>query len=210
MHMHQSQVVLTQTEHWWVVAAGSQDTGGGLAASPWSMPAFFLGWIGIGVLTGLALARRGHDRPTMAGLGAGLGPMMFVVAAEARRRRRRAQSVVLSPGVDHGGSVDVLVLLQDRAEQVLSVVPTLEAVASDVGRLTLARAVPYEWLDDRQAVEAAASALLAARELVPIGSPALVLFPGGAEAATRHYLAQGRRTVVLHAIDDPSPAPDRR
>jgi hypothetical protein len=92
------------------------------------MPAFFLGWIGVGVLVGLGLGRRGHDRRLMTALGVGLGPLMLMVGSEALRREREAVPLVLSPGADHGGDLDVLVLVQHDPNHVRSLAPMLEAV----------------------------------------------------------------------------------
>jgi hypothetical protein len=44
---------------WAVLADGGQELGGGLAGSPLSMPMFFLGWVALGVVVALGLARRG-------------------------------------------------------------------------------------------------------------------------------------------------------
>lgn len=204
-------VALDPPESWFSVAADGQGASAGLASEPWSMPAFFLGWIGFGVLIGLALGRRGHDRRLMVAMGAGLGPLMAVVASNAVTRRRAASPLVLSPGGDHGGDLDILVLITDRADGVRSVVPTLIAVASEVRVLTLARAVPYEWLegDDNEVVEAASSVLVEARELVPIHRPALVVFPGRADDAVQRFVAAGERTLILHAIEESPVASDR-
>jgi hypothetical protein len=173
------------------------------------MPAFFLGWIGVGVLVGLGLGRRGHDRRLMTALGVGLGPLMLMVGSEALRREREAVPLVLSPGADHGGDLDVLVLVQHDPNHVRSLAPMLEAVESEVGTLTLARAVAYEWLEgdpddpgENEVVASASSALIAARDLVPITSPALVVFPGRVDTATRRFAERPRRTLVLVAIDE--------
>lgn len=56
-------------EEWFVLAASGQGTSSALASSPWSMPAFFVGWIGLGVLLAAALGSRGHDRRPMIALG---------------------------------------------------------------------------------------------------------------------------------------------
>lgn len=205
-----------QLDGWSVLGADGEGLAGGLASSPLAMPAFFLGWIGIGVLVGLGLARRGHDRRTMAALGVGLGPLMFVVASDAvRRREREARPFVLSPGLDHGGTLDVLVLIEDSPDHVRSVTPTLSAVESEIGTLTIAQTVEYEWLEDGQddadndVVASASAALLAARNLVPISSPALVVFPGTAEATARRFAARPRRTLVLVATDESTTVPGR-
>ena len=44
-----------------------------------AMPLFFVAWIAAGLLAGLLLSRRAHDRATMLALGAGLGPILLLV-----------------------------------------------------------------------------------------------------------------------------------
>jgi hypothetical protein len=177
-----------------VLGADGKEIAGGLASSPLAMPAFFLGWIGIGVLVGLGLARRGHDRRAMTALGAGLGPLMFVVASDAvRRRERETRPLVLSPGVDHGGDLDILVLVENGPEDVRAVASTLGAVESEIGTLTLARTVGYEWLEyeaDNEVVASASDALLRLW-------------------AARWFTARPRRTLVLVAVDASTAVPGR-
>jgi hypothetical protein len=212
-HLQKGHIAVDELDGWWVLGAEAEEIAGGLAASPLAAPAFFLGWIGIGVLVGLGLARRGHHRRTMAALGVGLGPLMFVVASDAvKRRERETRPLVLSPGVDHGGELDILVHIQHSPEHIRSVAPTLRAVESDIGTLTLARTVGYEWLEDdadNDVVASASSALLMARDLVPIRSPALVVFPGTVDATVRRFAARSRRTLLLVAIDESTAVPGR-
>lgn len=101
----------------------------------------------------------------MVALGTGLGPLTLIMAYDMiRRRDRQARCLVLARGADHGGGLHVIVLLQGQAEHVQSIVPTLEAVKSDIGCLTLARAVDFEWLDvdvDNEVVESSSADLIA-------------------------------------------------
>ena len=187
------------------VAVEGHELGGGLAASTLAMPAFFFGWVALGLFVAVGLARRGHDCRTMLALGAGLGPLMLVVASDVIcRREREARALLLAPGIDHGGDLDIIVLVQDRPEHVRSILPNLDAVKADLGRLVIARAVDYEWLEDdldNEVVDLATSDLVAARELVPITGPALVVCPGAAGQA-RSFAPPGRRTLVLVAMGE--------
>lgn len=207
-HSQQGQLAGGRSEGLSVLASEGGGVEGGLAALPLAMPAFFLGWIAVGVVVALGLARRGHDRRMMLGLGAGLGPLMLVVASDAVRwRERDARALVLAPGADHGGDLDILVLIQDRPEDVRSVVPTLDAMRTEIGRLLLARVVDFEWLEgdlDNDVIDVASEALIAARDLVPVSSPALVVCPGTPQEAAERCLPGGRRMLVLVAIDESS------
>ncbi len=184
----------------------ASEASSGLASSPMAMPVFFLAWIAIGLGLAEPLARRGHDRKIMVALGIGLGPLMIVVAVEAvTRREGEARPRLLAPGLDHGGHLDVLALIQGHPEDVRSLIPTLNAVKSVLATLTLARAVPCEWVEDpsdNEVIAQAMSALVAARELVPISNPALCVFPGTPEAVARRFSARSRPTLVLIAIDE--------
>ena len=191
---------------WWMATLDASEVGSGLASSLLAMPAFFLGWIAIGIGVAHGLARRGHDRKMMVALGIGLGPLMIVVALDAvSRREREARPLLLAPGFDHGGRLDVLALIQGHPKHIRSLLPTLDAAKPVLGTLTLARAVPYEWVEDQSDTEVIAqvmSELLGARELIPIRSPALVVFPGTPEAVARRFSARSRPTLVLIAIDE--------
>ncbi len=193
---------------WWVGTAQAAEVGPALASSPLAILAFFLGWIAIGVGVARPMVRRGHDRKIMTALGIGLGPLMIVVAVEAvTRREREARPLLLASGFDQGGDLDVLVLVPGDPDQIRSLVPTLTVVKSELGTLTLARAVPYEWVDDHsdnEVIVQASSALVAAREFVPITGPALAVFPGTPRGVAQRFSARWRRTLVLFATDEPA------
>lgn len=195
-------------EGWFVPAAGGQAAGGAPASSPWSVPAFFVGWTGVGVLLAVALGRRWHDRRLMIALGVGLGPLMTIVASPAVNTRRAARPPALAPGFDHGGDLDVLVLIQEAPESVRTVVPTFTAVAAEMRVLTLARVVTYEWLEEEgnEEIDAATWVLVAARQLVPIRLASLVLLPGTPALAARRFPEHRGRTLVLHAVDESADA----
>jgi hypothetical protein len=177
-------------------------------SSPFAALGFFTVWVGVGVCIGLALARRGHDRRTMVALGAGLGPLMLVVAHEAVQRRKcLTQPLVLARGLDHGGDLDVVLLVRDRPEDVVSAATNLAAVRSDVGIVTLASMVDYESLEagvEDGAVRGAADKLVAARALVPAVEPALVVCSGDTERVPERLVRPGHRMLVLHAVGERS------
>lgn len=186
----------------------------GLASWPLAMPAFFLGWIGFGVLVGLGMARRGHHLPTAVAAGAGLGPLVVLIALEARRSRRAASPSALHPGADHGGGLDVLILVQEGAESVRSIEDQLAAVEQEVGWVTVATTVGWEWLsaDHEQDVDnpvvARASALLRqAGGLVPVDHAALLVWPGTPDDLVGSCAASSRRTLILRLIAAAPAAP---
>lgn len=80
-HSSHAPMALAQPESWWVLAVEGQETSP-LAAAPLAMSGFFAGWIAVGVVGALRLARRGHDRRTMVAVGAGLSPLMVLLASD--------------------------------------------------------------------------------------------------------------------------------
>lgn len=176
---------------------------GGLAASWWSMPGFFAGWIVLGVVLALVLVRRGHDARTMVALGAGLGPLMALVVSDSiRRRDREAQALVIQSGVDHGGPLDVLVLAHDSGSAVEDLATTIESVRDELGLLTVGRTVAYEWVEgdlDNEVVRSGESELRDAAIRLAAVDAELVLLPGRIDRAVERFEDRGRRTLVLLA-----------
>ncbi len=211
---HRATLKLEQPERWSLLAAEGNEAGAGLASSPLAMPGFFTGWIVTGVLIGLWLARRGHDRNLMVALGTGLGPMMVVVASDSvRRRDPTAEPTIVEHGVNRGGDLDVLVLLHDHPDDVRSLVSTLQAIRTDLGKLVLARTVPYESINDDPSInpdphpvvaDAASASLVEARAHLPYGGAQLELHPGTPAQAARRFARRSNRTIVLYAIGEAS------
>lgn len=205
-HPQHGRVAIDPAETWWMHAAETPDAGMVLATSPLAMSGFVVGWITVGVLVALHLARRGHDLPLALATGAGLGPLMAVVAIDAARwRDPAARPLVLDPGIDHGGSLDILVLVQGPPRDVESVVPTLTAMAGEAGTVLLSRVVDHEWLEgdlDNHVVTAARTDLAAAADLVPVAGAGRTVWPGTVEEAIARFLEPRGRALVLVAVDD--------
>lgn len=197
-----------QYENWSSMASESQEVGGGLASSPYAMPAFFISWIAVGVLIAVVLAARGHDARTMITLGVGLGPLMALIASDSVRRRESATTaLVLESGFDHGGPLDVLVLVPGDPRDVRSVVPTLNSVRDDLGMLTLARAVAYEWVEgdaNNAAVATGRSNLVEAAAALPVSGAELVLAPGNLNAIVECFRRVHPHGLVLVATAEPT------
>lgn len=181
----------------------------GLASWSLAAPSFFIGWVCVGLVLTAVLMQSSRDRPAVWASGAGLGPLALVLGLEARRRRRSARPIVVSAGVDHGGGLDVVVVLHGGPELVTALNPTIEAVRSDIGRLTLARPVPDLWLidDARTAVDAVARELEAAGRLVPVGGVELVVVPDTLAHDAGERIRSATPSLVLHAVDDPGSSP---
>lgn len=209
MHVHRGRTDLSPSGADLAVATdAAPDVGGPATTSALAMPAFFAGWIGVGVVLALLLARRGHDRRLMLALGIGLGPLMGIIAVDALRRRERSTPrLVLAPGTAQGGDLDVLVLVEGGPDAVAALAPTLQAIAPELGTVTLARVVDHEWLEDDEpnaVVEEAKEALATAGDLLPV-DPALIVLPGTAEEATRTFRDRPGPSLVLVAVDGTGP-----
>lgn len=172
------------------------------------MPGFFIGWVTVGVAMALVLVIRGHDARITVALGVGLGPLMAIVMSDTiRRREPTASPLVFEPGVDRGGPLDVMVLVQGDPEDVRSVLPTLEAVRSELGVPTLARAGAYEWVEgdrDNDVVTARPSALVDAADRLPVAGAELALWPGPVGVAVERFRRLHQRALVLLEIAEPS------
>lgn len=144
----------------------------------------------------------------MSALGLGLGPLMFVVAFDSvRHGDKAAQPLVLEAGVERGGRLDVLVLVQGPGERVLEILPSLRPIQGDLRSLTLARAVAYEWIDgdlDNPVGAEAETALRLAAELTTVPGAALVLLPGTPSAAASRFVREREHALVLNSPVDRS------
>lgn len=187
-------------------STSGQELSGSFASSTWAIPCFFIGWIGVGVVIAVALIRRGHDARTMLAMGAGLGPLMVVVAADCiRHRDRTASPLVLRPGDHLGGPLDVVALVQDATVDIEGLLPTIQSVQADLGSLTLARAVAFEDVEDGPEGEIARRAereLSEIAALLPVRGVTLMLLPGSVADAAERY-GHRRHTLVLTAIAPP-------
>ena len=201
----------TPAERTEALAAGEHTTGEAvdagttLVGSALAMPTFFVLWMGIGLATALVLTARGHEARPMIGLGLGLGPLMWVVASAERRRAASAELLVVRPGTDHGGPVDVLVLVlvEDDPGAVRALLPNLEAVTPSLGTLTLGRAVAPEALEGEAVtatVRSADEVLAEAASVLAVGDAELAIWPGNADTAARRFRERDRPTLVLRAV----------
>ena len=131
--------------------------------------------------------------------------MVLVVSETGRRRESSATALTLQEGIDRGGPLDVLVLVQDGNcdVDVEGLAPTVESMRGQLGLLTLARAVPYEWLEgdlDNDVVRAGKRALIDAEARLAVRGAELALLPGRVDRAIERFERRDRRTLVLRAL----------
>ena len=97
-----------------------------------------VGWLAIGVGSGLGMGYRGHDPFGWLLLGLLLGPLVVPVALASRRQPAPAGPRQLAAGRQGGGRVDVLVGIDGSPEAAAALDAAVDLLRSRLGRLTLA------------------------------------------------------------------------
>ncbi len=196
-----------QGEDWPVLASDGAEGASEMGAAVHAMPLFFVAWMTVGTVLALVLVARGHDARTMIGLGLGLGPLMAVVASDTIRRRERwAEPLVLEPGDDLGGPLDVLIVVPGDPGEVVSVRPDLEAVVSALGTLVLARPVAYEWAEcgtDEPVVREGHRVLREAADRLGVFGAQLALCPGPVDVVVARFRRRHPAGLVLVVATGP-------
>lgn len=184
-----------------MVLAADSDSTGGLAGSPWAMPAFFFGWIGVGVVLALVLVRRGHDARITVVVGAGLGPLMALkLSRTIREQEAEAPPLVLRPGADHGGQLNVLVLVQKAGSPLDYVLSEVHSLRDELGFVTVAQAVTYETLEgdvDDDVIRSADSELYDTAMQLGVPDAELALVPGRSDHVAERLGHERGLDVVL-------------
>ncbi len=97
--------------------------------------------------------------------------------------------MLVQPGEQGQGPVDVLVGLDGPTSSAASVIPILRVLDQRLGRLTLARVLDFESMRDDEARARAALTVACASLFLCHHQPSIVLVPG-----------HGRRALVAHAV----------
>jgi len=121
-------------------------------------------WIVVGMLTGLWMARRGHD-PLWVVIGAVFGPLFVPVAIERVQRRPElgvyGQKATVAPRSDATPGLRVLIGLDGSPESERALSTFLQLLGPYCGHLVLAEVVRFESAEyaDRAEVDAATQRL---------------------------------------------------
>lgn len=158
-------------------------------------------WVVIGLVTGLWMARRGHDW-TWTLIAIALGPLFVPIAWERVERHPRVASVGVDGPVGARAEMAgprVLVGLDGSADAERALDTAISLVGPRCGLLVLARVVSYDATepDDPQAVNAASAHLdtVAGRVVgIPVNREVLAGPPG---EALRQYAADHDMDVVV-------------
>jgi nucleotide-binding universal stress UspA family protein len=171
-------------------------------------------WGGIGVLSSLVMARRGHHPFTWFLLGAVFGPLVLVFVAEALVAEQHGRSEVVHAGSASGGPLSILVGIDGSPESVGALRTAIALLGSRIGRLTLAEVVDYETAggglpaerrhaDNQLSVltqEAAALAGLDPATVVLAGRPADALLEAALDARCHLLVIGGRGHGATKAV----------
>jgi nucleotide-binding universal stress UspA family protein len=164
---------------------------------------FLLAWLGIGVVASIVMGRRGHAPFTWAALGAALGPIVIVLAAESIRREREPAELVLRAGTAGRGPVDVVVGIDGSAESEQALTAVIELLGSRLGRLTLAAVLDFdtaesseEWDERQRAERSLADATARVGALSGDAAAGEVLLAGRPAAALVRYALEGGYELI--------------
>ena len=144
------------------------------------LAAVALAWIVLGAATAVLMVRRGHDVATWVGLAFVLGPVAPLIAIRSIGDERRAPRLVLSPGTDGHGFVDIVAGIDGSAEALAALQAAVDLHGENIGRLVLATVVPFDSEHDpgrRLALVSAAQivAMLQSTTIELQGEPATAL-----------------------------------
>lgn len=172
-----------------------------LAGEPLLVAGVFAVWVLAGLAVASVAIRLGHERRVWLALGAALGPVSLALLLLHRSPRVRPAPVVVDPGAPGSGDVSVLVALLGGPEHAAEAGPLLRAQGSQLGLVTLCRAVEVEVVSDpdwQDRKEAATQVLRDAVLFLGGVRPSLVLLPGPAtDVIARYALRHGFDHVVV-------------
>lgn len=156
-------------------------------------------WLLTGVVLSVVMGRRGHIAVGWGALGAMLGPLAVVAALGTARHEKEEQPVTVVPTLALGGPVDVVVGIDGSPECFLALQRVVSLFGPRLGRLCLARVVPYEDVPAHReralaelARHARLSGVVGAGEELLHGPPAQAL-SDFAVSGNYHMLAVGGR-----------------
>jgi nucleotide-binding universal stress UspA family protein len=101
-------------------------------------------WLAIGVVLSVVMGRRGHFGPGWGILGAMLGPFAIVAAVASVRLEREEVPATIAVPESCGGPVDVLVGIDGSPESEIALEKVVTMLGPQLGRLTLATAIPFD------------------------------------------------------------------
>ena len=161
-------------------------------------------WVVIGLLTGIAMGRRGHSWFGWTVIGCVLGPLVIPVALSSAGRPHDAPAIRLAPGEAGSGSHQVIVGIDGSAESLAAVQSAIDLLGDDIGVFTLAAVVDIDTArpdgtgeDQRQAQAALAEAAQVAYEKLGRAAETILLTGAPAPALLGHATATGAELLAI-------------
>ena len=172
---------------------------------------FFALWITVGLVTAVVLSRHGHDLRSNGAVGLVFGPLYIPFAMRLRKDEKAVKPVLVTEGRRRPGPVDVLIGIQGSPDGAASALPALQLLGHRVGRVTLARVLDFESIQDDDERAAAEAELSCASLFLGEYEPSLLLLPGHPLDAPREYaVAAGFDAVIVVGDSSGAGLPKRR
>jgi hypothetical protein len=172
---------------------------------------FFALWVTAGLVTAVIMSRHGHDLRSNGAVGLVFGPLYIPFAMRLRMDERAVKPVLVAEGRSGPGPVDVLIGLQGSPAGAASALSVLHLLGNRVGRVTLARVLDFESIQDDADRAAAEAELSCASLFLGEYEPSLLLLPGHPLHAPReHAAAAGFDAVIVVGDRGGAALPKRR
>jgi nucleotide-binding universal stress UspA family protein len=159
------------------------------------------GWVGIGVLAGFLMARRGHSWFAWTFLGAVLGPLVVPLVISELHHYRGVQGHVLTTGSPEAGSVDALVGIDGSPESNAALIGLVRLLGARLGRLTLAAVVDHGYdktpAGREEGKRARAHLEAAAKSVAPVSAETVLLEGQPVDALSRHVGREGHHVIAI-------------
>jgi nucleotide-binding universal stress UspA family protein len=161
-------------------------------------------WVVTGLLTGIAMARRGHSWFGWTVIGCVLGPLVIPVALSSVGRLGDAPAIPVSPGEEGSGRLRVIVGIDGSAESLVAVQSSIALLDEEIGVLTLAAVVGVDAArpdgmgeDQQQAEMALAQAAKVAEGALGRATETVLLTGAPSRALLEHATATGADLLVI-------------
>lgn len=182
----------------------------GLTTSTWQVIALVASWMAIGLLTALALRRRGHEFGPNAALGVILGPMFVFLALDMARHRERDEPIRLSTSQEATGP-PILVVAVGVVDDPRAASRAVESMGEKMGPIIAAVPVEYEVAERVHGMgepPPASETLDQMAQAFAPASPGQMMLPGRAETSIPLAVEEtGAGMVLLIGSESKSVAP---
>jgi nucleotide-binding universal stress UspA family protein len=153
-------------------------------------------WVVLGGASAVLMVRRGHEVATWSMLGLVFGPLAPLVALASAWSEGRVEPRTVAEGTPSHGNIDILVGIDGSRQAIAAARAAVALHGATVGRLVLARVIPFDATDDP---DGAAALSEAAAAVAPL-QPTTVELHGEPVAALRRYAAdEGMELLVVGA-----------